>query len=120
MQWICKRQTGVSLSTMEAEFTLASHVGRALLGLRELLKEIGLSMTEPMSLLWNNQAAIKKFECEGSMSNTKHVDVPMKFICDYAKSGTVKPKFMESKLMEADLLTDNCRQPQGGGVTRAF
>ena len=56
---ICKKQTGVSLSTMEAESTSAPHVGRELLGLRELLNEIGLSKTEPMSMLMDNQAAIK-------------------------------------------------------------
>ena len=26
VQWVCKKQTGVSLSTMEAEFTSVSHV----------------------------------------------------------------------------------------------
>jgi hypothetical protein len=36
VHWICKKQTGVSLHTMKAEFTSASHVGRELLGLREL------------------------------------------------------------------------------------
>ena len=35
VQWVCKKQTGVSLSTMEAEFASALHVGRELLGLRE-------------------------------------------------------------------------------------
>ena len=28
VQWVCKKQTGVSLSTMEAEFTSVSHVRR--------------------------------------------------------------------------------------------
>lgn len=54
------------------------------------------------------------------MSNTKHVDLRMKFIVHDAKRGIVKPEFMESKLMEADLLTENCRQPQNGGVARVF
>ncbi|CAI5711694.1 unnamed protein product [Peronospora destructor] len=112
VQWICKKQTGVSLSTMEAEFTSASHVGRELLGLREMLKEIGLPVTEPMSMLMGNQAAIKQLECEGSMSSTKHVDVRMKFICDYAKKGVVKPDFVESKLMKADLLTKTLPAPR--------
>lgn len=110
----------MSLYTMEAEFALASHVRRELLGLREMLKEIGLYMTEPMSMLCDNQAAIKQFKCVGIMSNTKHVDLHMKFICHDAKRGIVKPEFMESKLMEADLLTENCRHPQGGGVARIF
>ena len=39
------------------------------------------------------------------MASAKHVDKRMKFICDYAKKGIVKPKFVESKLMRADLLS---------------
>ena len=38
------------------------------------------------------------------MSSAKHVDVRMKFICDYAKKSIVRPKFVESKLMKADML----------------
>ena len=34
VQWVCKKQTGVSLSTMETEFALASHVKQELLGLK--------------------------------------------------------------------------------------
>ena len=41
VQWVCKKQTGVSLSTMKAEFASASHAGRELIGLRELMREIG-------------------------------------------------------------------------------
>uniref|UniRef100_A0AAV1T532 Integrase catalytic domain-containing protein n=1 Tax=Peronospora matthiolae TaxID=2874970 RepID=A0AAV1T532_9STRA len=120
VHWICKKQTGVSLSTMEAEFTSASHVGRELLGLRELLKEIGLPVTEPMSMLMDNQAAIKMLESEGSMASAKHVDVRMKFICDYAKKGIVKPEFVESKLMKADLLTKTLPAPRVAELRELF
>ncbi|KAG3020708.1 hypothetical protein PC121_g410 [Phytophthora cactorum] len=41
VQWICKKQTGVALSTMEAEFTSASHVGCDLLGMRQLVRKLG-------------------------------------------------------------------------------
>ena len=40
VQWVCKKQTGISLSMMEAKLTSASHVGRELLGLRELVHEV--------------------------------------------------------------------------------
>uniref|UniRef100_A0AAV1TAY0 Uncharacterized protein n=1 Tax=Peronospora matthiolae TaxID=2874970 RepID=A0AAV1TAY0_9STRA len=80
VQWVCKEQTGVSLSTMEAEFASASHVGRELLGLRELMREIGFQVEAPMSMLMDNQAAIRQLETEGSMSSVKHVDVRMKFL----------------------------------------
>ena len=87
---------------MEAEFTSASHVGRELLGLRELLNEIGLPVKETMSMLLDNQEAFKMLESKGIMASSKHV--PIKLICDFAKKGIVKPEFMESKLMRADLL----------------
>ena len=44
MQWVCKKKIGVSLSTIEAEFASASHVGRELLGRRELMREIGFQV----------------------------------------------------------------------------
>ena len=108
------------MSTMEAEFTSASLVGRELLRLQELLKEIGLPVTEPMSMLMDNQAAIKMLESEGSMASAKHVDVRMKFICDYAKKGIVKPEFVESKLMRADLLTKTLPAPTVAELRELF
>ncbi|KAE8898050.1 hypothetical protein PF005_g9403 [Phytophthora fragariae] len=61
--WVCKKQGGVALSTMEAEFTAASHICRELLGFRQLLLEIRLSV-EPMPLMVDNQAAIKQLRTE--------------------------------------------------------
>ena len=69
------------------------------------MREIGLKVEAPMSMLMDNQAAIRQLETEGSMSSVKHVDVSMKFICDYARKDIVKPKFEESCMMRADLLT---------------
>uniref|UniRef100_A0AAV1SXX8 Uncharacterized protein n=1 Tax=Peronospora matthiolae TaxID=2874970 RepID=A0AAV1SXX8_9STRA len=74
VQWVCKKQTGMSLSTMEA----------------------------PMSMLMDNQAPIRQLETEGSVSSVKHVDVRMKFICNYARRDIVKPMFVESSIMKAD------------------
>lgn len=51
-----------SLATMDAQFTSASHVGRELLGLRELINEIGLSVAEPMNMLMINPAAFRQLE----------------------------------------------------------
>ena len=102
----------MSLSNLEAEFNSASHVYMELLELRQMLKEIGLPVTEPMSMLMDNQEAIKQLECEGSMSSTKRVNVRIKFIWDYAKKGIVKPEFLQSKLMKADLLPKTLSAPR--------
>ncbi|KAE8903886.1 hypothetical protein PF010_g327 [Phytophthora fragariae] len=42
--WICKKQSSVALSTMEAEFVAASEVTAGMLGIVELLSEIGIKV----------------------------------------------------------------------------
>ena len=59
VSWSCKKQTGVSLSTMEAEFIAASQAERELLGLKELFGKLGMKIVKPMPMWMDNQAAIK-------------------------------------------------------------
>ena len=75
VQWVCKRQTSVSLSTIEPEFTSASHVSCELLGVRELVHGVGFQVAEPMCMMMNNQAAIRQLGSEDSMASAKHVDI---------------------------------------------
>lgn len=69
------------------------------------MREIGFQVKAPMSMLMDNQAAFRQLESDGSMSSVKHVEVHMKFIGDHARKDIVKPKFVESRLLKADLLT---------------
>ena len=110
--WLCKKQSGVSLSTMEAEFISASQAGRELLGAKELLRELKLQVREPMPMCIDNQAAIKQLESEKSTSRAKHVDIRFKFICQYTQQGTVVPRFVRSKDMVADILTKSLPAPR--------
>ncbi|KAG3098372.1 hypothetical protein PI124_g8029 [Phytophthora idaei] len=57
---LCKKQSGVSLSTMEAEFVAASLTASESLGLYELLSEIHVAVEKPMRLHVDNQVAIKQ------------------------------------------------------------
>lgn len=71
IQGVCKKQTGVSLSTMEAEFTSASHVVREILDLKKLVRGVGFKVAEPMCMMMDNQAAIRQLESEDSMASSK-------------------------------------------------
>lgn len=68
VSWMCKKQGGVSLSTMEAEFTAASIMARKLLGVRKLLQELNLEFKEPMPLRVDNQEALKHSTVKGPRS----------------------------------------------------
>ena len=105
VRWMAKKQGGVSLSTMEAEFVAASEQVRELLGIREMLCEIGKPPMLPMALHVENQAALKQLAGEASSLKAKHIDVRLKFVCNYARRGVVAAQYVRSELQLADLLT---------------
>ena len=78
--WSAKKQGGVSLSTMEAEFVVASEVTRELLGVREMLCKIRVVPTLPMLIHADYQAAIRQLEGEASSLKTKLIDVRVKYV----------------------------------------
>ncbi|OWZ19536.1 polyprotein [Phytophthora megakarya] len=112
ISWTCNKQTEVSLSTMEAEYTAASVMGTELLGIRALLQEIGLKIELPMSLCADNQAAVKQLGSEATSAKANHVDVRIKFVNVYAEEGLLKPEYCEGVHMLADLLTKALEAPR--------
>ncbi|CEG48396.1 copia proteinlike [Plasmopara halstedii] len=64
VSWATKKKGSVSLSTMEAELIAASETAREFFGIREMLKEVGLAPTKPMSMHVKNEATIRQIEEE--------------------------------------------------------
>ena len=75
---------------MEAEFVAASEIARELLGLREMLRKIGMAPKLPMLMHVDNQAAIKQIQGKDSAGRAKHIAVRLKFIKDYSKKEVIK------------------------------
>uniref|UniRef100_A0AAV1V3X7 Reverse transcriptase Ty1/copia-type domain-containing protein n=2 Tax=Peronospora matthiolae TaxID=2874970 RepID=A0AAV1V3X7_9STRA len=105
VSWSARKQGGVALSTMEAEFVTASEVAHEVLGLREMLREVGLDPALPMQLHVVNQAAISQIANEASSLKAKRVDVRLKFLCDFARRGVVVAICVRSEKMLVDLMT---------------
>jgi hypothetical protein len=105
VSWSCKKQTCVALSTLEAEYIAASEVCKVLIGMEQLLTEIGLQILKPMPLWMDNQAAIVNIQQESSSSRLKHVDTRIKFLCDQPSQLQVVPMYVKSEHMLADIFT---------------
>uniref|UniRef100_A0AAV1TE48 Polyprotein n=1 Tax=Peronospora matthiolae TaxID=2874970 RepID=A0AAV1TE48_9STRA len=73
--WMCKKQKYVALSTMEAEYVAASQTSAEMIGIVELLKEIGVQMQSCTTLHVDNQAAIAQIKGEDTSGRAKHIDV---------------------------------------------
>ncbi|KAE9344011.1 hypothetical protein PR003_g8674 [Phytophthora rubi] len=74
------RKPASAFYTMEAKYTVASVMATELLGVRELLGELGITHDIPMSLCVDNQAALNQLDGEDSSSKAKHIDVRVKFV----------------------------------------
>ncbi|GMG14877.1 unnamed protein product [Phytophthora fragariaefolia] len=112
VSWTCRKQGGVSLSTMEAEYTAASVMAAELLSVRELLGELRAKHEVPMALRVDNQVALKHLDGEGASAKAKHIDVRIKFVGDYTKRGALKPEYCEGENMPADLMTKAVETPR--------
>ena len=97
---------------MEAEITSASHADQELLGLRELLSELVFVVEFPMKMGMDNQAVIRQLDNEESSVRSKHIDIKLKFIKDYAKKGIVKPTYVSTEMMAADMITKAFSAPR--------
>eukprot|EP00644_Phytophthora_capsici_P016292 jgi/Phyca11/117677/e_gw1.34.390.1 len=103
---------------MEAEYTAASVMAAELLGIRQLMEELGIAYKNPMSLRVDNQAALKQLDGESTSAKAKHIDVRIKFVGCYTQKGLLKPEFRESEHMPADLLTKALDAPRLGDLRR--
>ena len=110
--WHCKQQKSVALSTTEAEFVSAATGVKEMLGLKELMGELGIPVEMPMVVKVDNQAAIKQIENEASSATAKHVDTKLKFIKDESRRGVIKAEFVGTKENVADLLTKAMAAPK--------
>jgi hypothetical protein len=105
ISWHMKKQSMVSLSTMEAEYVACSEAAKESLGIREIAKEIGLEVCRPLELWCDNQAAICQAKGEGSSERAKHIDMRIKFIITCVKKNLIEIKHVPTVDMIVDVLT---------------
>uniref|UniRef100_A0AAV1T2N7 Polyprotein n=1 Tax=Peronospora matthiolae TaxID=2874970 RepID=A0AAV1T2N7_9STRA len=90
---------------MEAEYVAASQTSTEMIGIVELLKEIGVQMQSYTTFDVDYQAAIAQIKGEDTSGRAKHIDVRYKFVKDLAKNDLLTVQYCESKKMRADILT---------------
>ncbi|KAG2771133.1 hypothetical protein PC129_g7245 [Phytophthora cactorum] len=110
--WTCKKQGGVALSTMEAEYTAASMIGQEILGIRGLLGELEVACVQPVEIRVDNQAALTQIEGEKASSKAKPIYVRIKFVVHYTKKGVLKPQYWKSGCTPADVFTKVLAAPR--------
>ena len=80
--WGSRRQSCVSVSTMEAEYVAMCESAKDVAWTRQLLSGIGCDQEAPTGLLCDNQGALNHISNPEFHRRTKHIDVQLHYVRD--------------------------------------
>jgi hypothetical protein len=79
ISWKSRRQDSVALSTSEAEYMAASEVGKEILYLRAILRDVGYAQTAPTHIYEDNLACIAMSTNPVHRKSSRHIDIRVHF-----------------------------------------
>jgi hypothetical protein len=106
VSWSSKKQNSVALSTTEAEYVAVGSCCAEPHWMRQTLKDYGYTMNQ-VSILCDNESAIKFSYNPCEHSKTKHIDIWHHFLRDHAINGDI----VISHVRTNEQLTDICTKP---------
>jgi len=111
ISWSSKFQTMVALSTTEAEYIAAVEAAKDIIWMRQFMGELGYSPSSPSTLLMDNQSAISVSKNPEHHSKMKYLDLRWYWLRDVVDLEIVKPVFVPTEDMAADILTKSLMRP---------
>lgn len=114
--WASRKQTAISLSSMEAEYVALSEACKELVWLRRLLEEIGVKQNGPTTVYEDNTSCIEFVGVDRQSRRSKHIDTRIFYARNLCEQGVVSVQYCSSESMMADVLT----KPLGAAKQRRF
>lgn len=105
IDWSCRKQKCVALSSTEAEYIALAECLQEVLWIRKLMDDIGEQLDFPIPVKEDNQSCIALTKADRNEKKSKHIDTKYNFVKDLVHQGVVRLQYCPSEHMEADLLT---------------
>jgi hypothetical protein len=105
IKWQSKQQELVSLSTTEAKFVNMSTVGRDMLWIKRLLRDINIPVLKVLSIGTDLMNAMRAAESPQENMSTRHVDVRYKWVKEKVRNRELTLNWIDTASMKADSLT---------------
>jgi hypothetical protein len=105
--WSSKKQSSVSLSTMEAKFLVLANTTKEILSIRQFLDELGIKYNKSVAspIFCDNQAAIEAIHNPMHKTRAKHIDIAYNFIRNEIHEQKISITFIPTCDNLADSLT---------------
>ncbi|KAJ1520304.1 hypothetical protein ONE63_004503 [Megalurothrips usitatus] len=102
--WGTRKQTSVAQSSCEAEYIALATAVSELLWVRQLLNELGVLISDPITVFEDNTSAIEALK-KWDVKRLKHVDVKYNFIKDLYHKNLISVDYIPSADQKADIMT---------------
>jgi hypothetical protein len=104
VSWSSKKQNYVALSTAEAEYISVGNCCAQLLWMKQTLLDYGI-IFKNVSLMCDNESAVKLAINPVQHSRTKHIDIRHHFLRDYVGKGEITIYSIDTDDQLADIFT---------------
>jgi hypothetical protein len=95
----------VARSSVETEYRAMASTASELIWIKQLLTDIGMSVSQPMKMYCDNQAARHIALNPVFHERTKHIEVDCYFIREKIQNNEIETPFVTSKDQLADIFT---------------
>ena len=110
--WSAKKQKTVAQSTCEAELYAQGAAINEVLWQRDLLKELGVTMSGSSVVYQDNQSTVALSKNGVKSERSKHVDIKWHFITQTVQSGVIQLEWIPTDKQQADIFTKALAKPQ--------
>ena len=109
--WFSKIQRSVSLSSAEAEYFGVMMAARDLIFVRELLIDLGFTISKPSAIACDSKSAVDMAFDPVAFKKTKHILRAAEFLRDLVKREVLTVHHLSGSIMIADILTKAVARP---------
>jgi len=107
VNWQCKKQTSVALSSCEAETQASTPAGQDVVYINNLVTEIMGHIELPSHIYGDNVASLFLAQNNQLGQRTKHIDIRHRYIHDLTINGTVELRHVRSEENSSDINSKN-------------
>lgn len=105
VSWSCKKQSIVTLSSMESEYVALTEACKEVHWLKEVAKGFSINVPDKVVINTDSQSCIEAIRNQKFSFRTKHIDTRHHFIREQVNEGKVELKYKKTEENLADMMT---------------